>query len=87
VDLDATTAKSMDITHATVQRRLIKVVMEEIRESSKESAITVKKLVTKRQIVGRKKKMLTSVRRIGKIIMTQPWQTQNSCYVMSMMKN
>ena len=87
MDLDATIAKSMDITHATVQRRPIKVVMEEIRESSKENAITAEKSATKRQIVGRKKKMLTSVRRIGKIIMTQPWQTLNSCYVMSMMKN
>ncbi len=27
----------------------------------------------KRQIVGRKNKMLTNVRRIGKIAMTQPW--------------
>ena len=65
VDLDATIAKSMDITYATVQRRPIKVVMEEIRESSKENAITAEKSATKRQIVGRKKKMLISVRRIG----------------------
>ena len=85
-DLDATIAMSTGILPATAQRKL-KVAMGERKESSKVNVTTVGKLVTKRQIVGRKKKMLTSVRRIGKIIITQPWQIQNSYYVMSMMKN
>jgi len=51
----------MDITRVTVQRRTIKEAMEELVESLKESATTVEKWVTKRQIAGRKKKTLASV--------------------------